>query len=93
VRDATALGTADALGTAEQAAVKASALDFDAIAHDPRVGYPPMSPGQLAEVLRADEERWAAPRAQAGAANGPRGLAHHSILPALNMHRRRSTAP
>jgi hypothetical protein len=36
----------------------ATAIDLDAIAHDPRVGYPRMSPDQLAEVLRADEERW-----------------------------------
>jgi hypothetical protein len=33
-------------------------IDFDAIAHDPRVGYPRMSAEALAEVLRADEERW-----------------------------------
>jgi hypothetical protein len=39
--------------------VKAPAgIDLDAIAHDPRVGFPRMSPEKLAEVLRADEERW-----------------------------------
>ena len=49
-----------------------TAADLDAIAHHPRVGYPKLTPEQIAEVLRRDEERWQRSRGLRQRAPSPR---------------------